>query len=125
MPVTKDQAQRLADLAREIRPFGARHWDTAGIRAAITRVEALDLAEVSMVVIRGAADRTLDTPAAIGNTSSPLWQTRWRNPEPAIANPTRKTYCSTHGTEINLLGVCKSCAADQLAGDRHPERSNA
>lgn len=33
-----------------------------------------------MVVIAGAADRTLETPAAIGNTRSPLWQSgRWRN----------------------------------------------
>lgn len=125
MPVTKEQAQSLAELARAIRPHGARHWDTAGILNAIERVRTLDLAEVSMVVIGAAADRTLHTPAAIGNTTSPIWQTRWRNPDPAIAQPTRKTYCSIHGTEINLLGVCKSCAADQLAGDRRPERSNA
>ena len=85
MPVTKDQAQQIAALAAAIRPHGARRWDQAGIVHAIGRVQHMDLGEVAMVVICAAADRKLDTPAAIGNVTTPIWQQRWRNPEPVTA----------------------------------------
>lgn len=79
MPVTHEQAQQLASLARAIRPHGARRWDEPGVMAAIGAVRHLDLAEVAMVVVGAAADRGLETPAAIGNTKSPVWTGRWRN----------------------------------------------
>lgn len=76
MPVTKDDAVRLADLAVAIRPHGARRWDKPGIVAAIGRVKDLHLADVAMAVIRAADDRSLETPGAIGNPSAPCWADR-------------------------------------------------
>lgn len=82
MPVTRDQAAQLTTLARSLRPHGASRWDEAGIYKAIGAVKDFDAAEVAMVVICAASDRNLESPGAIGNTKSPLWQHRWRNPEP-------------------------------------------
>lgn len=82
VPVTRDQAAQLTTLARSLRPHGATRWDEAGIYKAIGAVKEFDAAEVAMVVICAASDRNLDSPGAIGNTKSPLWQHRWRNPEP-------------------------------------------
>lgn len=76
MTVTRDQAHALAALAVEMRPHGARHWDIPGIVAAIEKVAHVSLADVTCAVARAAADRTLETPAAIGNTTSSAWRER-------------------------------------------------
>lgn len=76
MPVTKPQAEMLTALAVAARPHGARRWDPPGVMAALAKVRHLDLAEVLMAVGRAARDRTLDTPAAIGNPAAPCWVER-------------------------------------------------
>ena len=120
MPVTHDQAQQLASLACAIRPYGARRWDAPGVMAALGHVKELDLAEVAMVVIAGAADRTLDTPAAIGNTKSPLWLGRWRNADkvevrptsPGMVSATPLTYAGAAGDAVSIRWfACSSICA--------------
>src|ERR1044072_2861107 len=76
MPVTKDQAATLAQLAIACRPHGARHWDAGGIVAAIGKVKHLSLADVALAVIRAADDRALETPGPIGNPRAHCWSER-------------------------------------------------
>lgn len=76
MAVTADQAHMLASLAVAARPHGAPHWDAPGVVAAIGNVKHLALADVMAAVARGAADRTLNTPAPIGIPSSSCWKER-------------------------------------------------
>lgn len=71
--VTRDQAAMLAALAAACRQPGKRRWDEAGVIAALAKVAHLQLADVIHVTIRAAEDPDLDTPGAIGNTSSPTW----------------------------------------------------
>lgn len=86
MPVTDQDARALAYLATRIRPYGARRWDEPGILAAIAKVKTLNLADVALAVVHAADDRSLETPAAIGNPKSPCW--RERNPDrPAERKP--------------------------------------
>ena len=114
MPVTDTWADRLVMLAIDLRPHGAPRWDAAGIRAAIRHVQHLSLAEVSMAVIRGASDRTLETPAPIGNSKSPCWQERVGERPPA--HPVKaEEACPTH--PAGRLPRCSFCAADELGVD--------
>ena len=76
MPVTDQDARALAYLAARMRPHGARRWDEAGIVAAIGKVKHLSLADVALAVTRAADDRTLETPAPIGNVRSTCWRER-------------------------------------------------
>lgn len=76
MPVTKDQAEMLANLTSAARPHGARRWDAAGVMAQLGKVRNLDLAEVMLACARAARDRDLDTPGAIGNPAAPCWSER-------------------------------------------------
>lgn len=86
MPVTDQDARALAYLAARMRPHGARRWDEAGIVAAIGKVKHLALADVALAVARAADDRSLETPAPIGNVRSSCW--RERNPDrPAEHKP--------------------------------------
>lgn len=87
MPVTRDQAHRLAEDTRDARreTRGAHQWDVPGIVAAIGKVQHLAFAEVMKACARAAADRTLQTPAAIGDTRSSAWRERI-----ADAAPTEK-----------------------------------
>lgn len=89
MPVTKPHAEMLTALAVAARPHGAPRWDAPGVIAAIAKVRHLDLAEVMMAVGRAARDRTLETPAAIGNPAAPCWierpVERWQ-PEKILAS---------------------------------------
>lgn len=76
MPVTKPQAEALTTLAIACRPHGARHWDAAGVMAQILKVRHLSLADVALAVIRAADDRSLETPAPIGNPRAHCWKER-------------------------------------------------
>lgn len=96
MPVTQDQAQRLAALAVDARPHGARRWDAAGVMAAIAKVRHLALADVALAVIRAADDRDLETPGAIGNTQTSCWRERATNRH--VDRP--------HLTPGNTCGIC-------------------
>lgn len=111
MPVTRHQAELIAELAADMRPHGAGRWDHPGIVAAIYRVQTLALADVAMAAFRAAADRTLNTPAAIGDTKSSAWRERLTEPV-----PTKARICPTHGTQYHGA-TCPSCRADQLAGE--------
>lgn len=74
MTIDKRHLEELADLAIEIRPHGAPRWDKAGVVAALLRVQHIRLSEVTRVVIAAAEDRSLQTPAAIGNVEAPVWR---------------------------------------------------
>lgn len=111
MPVTRTQAEQLASLTASARPHGAPQWDVIGIVRAIERVAQLDLAEVMKACARAAQDRTLRTPAAIGDTKSSAWRERLADPI-----PTEPRICRSHG--IQYRGAfCPSCRADQIGAD--------
>ena len=74
MPIDKPTAEALAVVAIASRPAGATRWDAAGILAALRKVHHLEAGEVAATVVRAACDPSLDTPAAIGNTSAPCWR---------------------------------------------------
>lgn len=96
MPVTKDQAEMIANLATAARPHGSRRWDAPGVMAALGKVRHLELAEVLMAVGRAARDRDLETPAAIGNTAAPCWIERpVERPQPE--RTTRESRCGICG----------------------------
>lgn len=76
MPVTKDQAHMLANLAIACRPIGAPHWDAPGVVAAIGKVNNLLLADVAHAVIRAAEDATAKSPGVITATQSIHWRER-------------------------------------------------
>lgn len=113
MPVTKPQAEMLTALAVAARPHGARRWDPAGVMAALAKVRHLDLAEVLMAVGRAARDRTLDTPAAIGNPAAPCWVER-----PVERWQPEKT---TPETRCGICGKPRSACetAPRFADDTH------
>jgi hypothetical protein len=113
MPVTKEQAAMIADLASAARPHGARRWDAPGIVAALAKVRHLELAEVLMAVGRAARDRDLETPAAIGNPSAPCWIER-----PIERATPEKT---TPDTRCGICGHARErCAtAPRFADDDH------
>jgi hypothetical protein len=106
--------ERLAHLAADCRPTGARRWDIPGTMAAIRKVQHIALPDVAAAVIRGAADRSLDTPAAIANLRSSAWRERLTEPI-----PTKPRICPTHSTQY-AGPVCPSCRADELAADTGP-----
>lgn len=107
MPVTRDQAAALAELAAAIRPHGARRWDKTGIVAAISNVKDMHLADVCMAVIRAADDRTLETPGAIGNPKAPCWADK-RNDRPQPITP------------YDPLATCGICGKDEGFCRRNP-----
>lgn len=112
MPVTKQQAQALASLIAASRPYGAHHWDTAGIYAAISRVKDRTLTEVIRAFTRGADDRTAETPAVVV-TNPAYWIER--SPErPANHPPRADQMCPVHGGHAT---GCVGCAGDRLAGE--------
>lgn len=116
MSVPDVWVERLATLAADARPHGARRWDIPGTVAAIRKVQHLALADVAMAVVRAASDRSLNTPAAIADLRSSAWRERLTDPIPA-----KPEYCRTHQVQLKL-GICPSCRADQLAApDPHPE----
>ena len=77
----------LAVVAIASRPAGATRWDAAGILAALRKVHHLEAGEVAATVVDAACDPSLDTPAAIGNTSAPLLEARPHHLEQLDAAP--------------------------------------
>ena len=112
MSITRAQAEQLAILTAAARPHGAAQWDPAGIVRAIEKVAHLDLAEVMKACARAAQDRTIRTPAPIGDTTSSAWRERVHD----VATPTKPRRCRIHGTQ-HYGGICASCRADELAAD--------
>ena len=99
MPVTRAQAEQIAQLAAASRPHGARRWDIPGIVAAIGKVQHLALADVAMAALRGASDRSLDTPGAIANTGSSCWRERLSEPGSTRRPFDRQRSCQICGFE--------------------------
>lgn len=100
-------------LAADARANGARRWDTPGTIAAIRKVQHLALPHVAMAVLRAAADRTLNTPAAIADLRSSAW--RERLTEPIATEP---EYCRTHQVQLKA-GICPSCQGCDPCPERH------
>lgn len=100
MPVTKGQAQMLAELAKARRPHGAPRWDEPGIVAAIEKVRHLGLGEVMDALGKAADDREARTPAVITNVRSSYWR-----PEDPDRPRAREPY--------DAHGVCDSCGKDE------------
>ena len=123
MPVDETWIVRIADLTAETRRelHGARKWDPPGIATAIRKVAHLQLADVVAACMRAASDRTIDTPAPIGDTRSSAWRERL-----AEIQPTKPRICRIHGTQ-HAGGICPSCRADRLGTDtpRPPIRHGA
>lgn len=114
MTVTKPQADMLAALAVAARPHGAPRWDAPGVVTAIGKVKHLSLAEVMRAVANAAADRDLNTPGAIANTTAPCWRTPTGEPPPHVpAAIPRHERCSTCS---KIRGRCET---ERLAGDDH------
>lgn len=111
MPVPEVWVERLAALAIECRPHGAPQWDMPGTMTAVRKVQHLELAEVAAACARAGADRTLRTPAAIGDTTSSAWRERF-----AEHGPTKARICAVHGTQYRG-SACPSCRADELGAD--------
>lgn len=111
MPVTQRQAELLAELAVAMRPHGARQWDATDVVYAVHRVGHLALADVAMAACRAATDRTLTTPATIGEVGSNAWREKVAPP-----TPTGPRICPEHRAQYRGP-ACPSCRADQLAGE--------
>lgn len=122
MPVTRHQAQLLAELAADLRPRGARRWDIPGIINAIEKVQTLALADVAATVVRAATDHTLDTPGAIGNTQTSAWRERERLvPAGSTTNQPNRCTNPDHGQQF-WGPICPACRVDQLAVDAPTNR---
>lgn len=105
MTIEERQLDELVDLAQACRPHGAARWDAPGIKAALRNVQHMALGEVMRVVVVAAEDRELKTPAAIGNTSSPLWR---RAAEPATQQP------QTVAQRVSTGALCSVCSQPEL-----------
>lgn len=110
MTATDQQIRALTFLACAARPTNAPHWDEAGIAAAIAKVRHLDLSELMMAVGRAAGDRSLRTPAPIGDPSSSAW--RERNLEKVAADNRKPDHW-------NRDEFCSACGKRE--GHQHPE----
>lgn len=100
MPVSKEQALMLAELAKARRPHGAARWHSPGIVSAIEKVKHLGLGEVMDALGRAADDRDARTPAVITNVRSSYW--RPDNPDrPRAREP------------FDAGGVCDRCGKDR------------
>lgn len=80
MPVTKEQAQMLTNLAIACRPYRAPTWDAPGVMAAIGQLKDWSLSEVALRVIIAAADREAQTPGVIATQQIP-------EPKPPLPKP--------------------------------------
>lgn len=109
MPLTDQDIRALTYLAVRARPRGAARWDEAGIAANIAKVRHLAIADVSLAVIRAAADPSAATPGVIANTTAPNWRER-------------ATSSSAIGFEP--LGPAERCSICSLSRDRCAARSH-
>lgn len=109
--MTSDQERRaIAFLTKSLRDTvqGAPKFDEPGIMAALTKVRHLDVGNVTMAAMRCAADRSIKTPAMIGDPSSTVWRERV-GPESARRHPTPAAACRTCGHDVT---TCASRGCD-------------
>lgn len=116
MPLTKPQAEALTMLAIAARPSGARRWDGPGVIAALAKVAHLDLANVVMATMRAAADRNIETPGVIANTSSSCWRERVGE-RTGAQPPKREEACLTCG---RYLDAC-TCGERRTRPHQQPD----
>ena len=105
--IDKSQAQMLATLACAARPRGARRWDPAGVVAAIAKVRHLPLDEVTAATMRAAGDASLETPGAIGNTTTSCWRS-----DPSSSTSSPEPY--------DPNGMCQICGKTRFHCERNP-----
>lgn len=109
--IEKQHAQMLAALACAARPARAPRWDAPGVMAAIAHVRHLPLHEVAIATFRAAADASLTTPGAIGNTTTSCW----RAPGIEAAATSREPY-----DQSSTCGICgktrERCEANPHGG---------
>jgi hypothetical protein len=100
MPTTEQQRRAIAYLTRTSRDatYGAPTFDEPGIMTALGKVRHLDVGTVTMAAMRCAADKSIKTPAMIGDPSSSVYVERV-GPERAPRHPTRDQACCTCGRE--------------------------
>lgn len=108
MTVTEKQLKHIAWLAKERRYslLGAKKWDMPGIEAALHRVAHLELADVTCAAMRAAVDRSIDTPAPIGDPRSSCWRERLLDRGRQFEVVTREDRCKTCSRSRS------ACAAD-------------
>lgn len=116
MPTTKRDLQALAYLAKRLRDDtpGAREWQDAGLWPVLAKLEGHQLHLTIERVIRHAADPDARTPAAIERPFTP------DAPTSPVRFPAKAggDECRRHPGE-HAVG-CRSCAADQKAGEDRP-----
>lgn len=110
--IADQEIRAIAHLAARARPSGARRWNEAGIIAAIEKVRARSLYEVTVAVMRAANDRNADTPGVIP-TAGPHWRADVDDDVPVIERFDPVTTC----------GICgkPQWRCEQAAGDHEYE----
>lgn len=112
MPLDDQEQRAVVFLTKRVRDqlHGARKWDEAGIAAAISKVAKLHIADVILAATRAADDRTLETPAPIGNARAHCWRERATD-RPVPVEPFNPS---------NVCGVCSQprhrCEANTHSG---------
>ena len=96
MTITDQQIRAITFLAASARPSEARRWNEAGIIAAIEKVRARSLYEVTVAVMRAANDRNADTPGVIP-TAGPHWRAEADDDVPVIERFDPATTCGICG----------------------------
>lgn len=116
MTVTRDQAQMLASLAVDCRPYRAPTWDHAGVMAAIAEIRHMSLPEVILRVIRAAADRDAVTPGVIPkngpHANEVIKAPKW---EPEILPPAERCGICSHPIHADRCRLC--VAIDDHVGE--------
>jgi hypothetical protein len=115
MTITDQQIRAITFLAAAARPSGARRWNEAGIFAAIEKVRARSLYEVTVAVMRAANDRNAETPGVIP-TAGPHWRAETDDVAPIIERFDPATTC----------GICGKprWRCEQIRGDHEFEAAH-
>jgi hypothetical protein len=115
MPVTREQAEMLVEIAVACRPTGAPVWNRPGIFAAIGKVKGRSLASVTIAVVQAAEDRMAESPAVIAS-AGPHWRQPIPGDRPANFPPKAEVACRTCGKEVGGC-VCLAPAMHLRAMD--------
>lgn len=99
MPVSREQAEMLVELAVACRPVGAPVWNRPGIFTAIGKVKGRSLASVTIAVIQAAEDRLAENPGVIAS-AGPHWRQPIPGDRPPAYPPKAAESCRTCGKEV-------------------------
>lgn len=114
MPITRPEAEALAELLAIVRP----NWTVRGIMAGLKPLAAhpAPLPVIAWAAIRCAQDRDVQTPAVIA-LNGPHWDLSERPREPRL---TPELECREHVGK--WAGNCPLCHAEKLGTDEHDLR---